>query len=213
MKKLYETIDALGQEGKYQEQAAKFLELTGSSIRWTFVGYRDYWTNSDYDRSQDLKKRKTREPVFCWKWSIVRTTPSNRAYSGSFGNSVNNVWDSCLGIGHPMTKTLHLAEQLKSVTDTIKPDGTFKPKDKAVERNNTFYGDGIRVNIPHPTAYDLLACLQKSDPGSFENFCPEFGYDSDSRTAERTYKAVKEEFQGLERLFTDDEIQALQAIA
>ena len=43
----------------------------------------------------------------------------------------------------------------------------------------------------HPTAYDLLTCITKSGPGSFEDFCSEFGYDNDSRSAEKTWKSVQ----------------------
>jgi len=63
-----------------------------------------------------------------------------------------------------------------------------------------------------PTNYNILACLQKYDVGNFENFCSEFGYDSDSRKAEKIYKAVKNEFQNLQTLFSDDEMEVLQEI-
>lgn len=39
---------------------------------------------------------------------------------------------------------------------------------------------------------------------SFENFCSEFGYDSDSRTAERIYKACEKSCAKLERIFDGD---------
>ena len=35
-----------------------------------------------------------------------------------------------------------------------------------------------------PDAYSLFACMQKYDPGTFEDFCGDFGYDTDSRRAE-----------------------------
>lgn len=63
-----------------------------------------------------------------------------------------------------------------------------------------------------PTAYDILTCLTKYDPGTFENFCADFGYDTDSRKAERTYKAVKEEWDGVQALFNDEELTELQEI-
>jgi hypothetical protein len=63
-----------------------------------------------------------------------------------------------------------------------------------------------------PTAYDVLACLTKSDPGTFENFCGEFGYDLDSMKAHKTYKAVVREYKGVERLF-NDVLSQLQEVA
>ena len=54
-----------------------------------------------------------------------------------------------------------------------------------------------------PTAYDILSCIQKYDPGTFSDFCGEFGYDEDSRKAEKVYKAVCKEWAGVERVFGD----------
>jgi hypothetical protein len=63
-----------------------------------------------------------------------------------------------------------------------------------------------------PNAYDVLACLQKYEVSSFEDFCYDFGYNTDSRKAEKTYKAVLKEYKNVYRLFSDvmeqlDEIQ------
>ena len=63
-----------------------------------------------------------------------------------------------------------------------------------------------------PTAYDLLARITKSDPGTFEDFCGNFGYDTDSRRAERIYKGVCREWQKVQRFFTAEEIEELQEI-
>jgi hypothetical protein len=43
-------------------------------------------------------------------------------------------------------------------------------------------GKGIQ-----PTAYDVLTCLTKYDPESFDNFCAEYGYDNDSRKVEKQH--------------------------
>lgn len=53
-----------------------------------------------------------------------------------------------------------------------------------------------------PSKYDILACLTKSDPGSFEDFCRDFGYDSDSRNAYATYEAVCKEWEGVKDVFS-----------
>jgi len=47
---------------------------------------------------------------------------------------------------------------------------------------------------------------------SFKDFCGEFGYDTDSRKAFTTYKAVKREWENVSKLFTEDEIELLQEI-
>lgn len=74
------------------------------------------------------------------------------------------------------------------------------------------FGQSIAKAGMEPTMYDVLACLQKYDVGSFEDFCSEFGYSEDSRQAEKIYKAVQKEFQAVERLFSDviEELQEIQ---
>ncbi len=63
-----------------------------------------------------------------------------------------------------------------------------------------------------PTAYDLLTCITKNDPGTFENFCGDFGYDEDSRKAEKVYNAVCKEWEKVERFSTYEELEQVQEI-
>jgi hypothetical protein len=75
------------------------------------------------------------------------------------------------------------------------------------------FGQSRAAGDKAPTKYDVLACLTKFDPGSFENFCEEVGYDSDSRKAEKTYKAVKREWESVKRVFGEGEcLDALREI-
>lgn len=64
-----------------------------------------------------------------------------------------------------------------------------------------------------PSVYDVLTSLQSYVPESFDDFCSNFGYDTDSRRAEATYQAVKEQVTALQTLFSDDEMQMLADIA
>lgn len=64
-----------------------------------------------------------------------------------------------------------------------------------------------------PSEYSVLSCLTKYDPGSFENFCSEFGYDEDSKTTERTYNAVVSEWRNVCMIWTDEEIEELREIS
>jgi hypothetical protein len=73
----------------------------------------------------------------------------------------------------------------------------FRPSDKAKKT---------------PQVYDLLTIIQKTDPGTFEEFCSDFGYDSDSRRAERTWQTIREEYQKVSRFFTKEEMETLQEI-
>jgi hypothetical protein len=62
-----------------------------------------------------------------------------------------------------------------------------------------------------PNAYDVLASITKYDPDTFENFCSDFGYDTDSRKAEKMYFAVQKEFSECNRMFSDmmEELQEI----
>lgn len=63
-----------------------------------------------------------------------------------------------------------------------------------------------------PVPYDILACLQTVNPGTFADFCADFGYDTDSRKAEKTYRAVVDEYLQLSSMFSEQEMEELSAI-
>ncbi len=71
--------------------------------------------------------------------------------------------------------------------------------------NNT--GKGLK-----PTKYDILSCLTKYNPGTFDDFCSEFGYDTDSKKAETTYQAVTKEYLNLCNLYSEAEMEELAEI-
>lgn len=64
-------------------------------------------------------------------------------------------------------------------------------------------GNIIMQTKTTPTLYDVLACLTKYDPGTFDNFCDDYGYSTDSIKAQKTYLEVQEEFTNCSRLFGD----------
>ncbi len=70
----------------------------------------------------------------------------------------------------------------------------------------------IIVKPVEPTEYDLLATLTKYDVGTLEDFCSEFGYDVDSKSAEKTYNAVCEEYLKVCAIFSPTEMEELQEI-
>lgn len=74
------------------------------------------------------------------------------------------------------------------------------------------FGQSIAEGTNEPTLYSVLACLQKYDVGSFEDFCSGFGYDEDNRTAEKIYNAVVKQYENMERLFNSEELELLQMI-
>lgn len=61
-----------------------------------------------------------------------------------------------------------------------------------------------------PTAYDVLACLEKYGYDSYKEFCWELGYEGSEESLE-IYRAVQEEYNNVVMLFGDcmDELQEI----
>ena len=71
---------------------------------------------------------------------------------------------------------------------------------------------GQKDEIIVPSAYDVLACIEKYEVTYFEDFCSNYGYDTDSRKAYKTYKAVKREWENVKKLFSEDQLELLREI-
>jgi len=70
----------------------------------------------------------------------------------------------------------------------------------------------VLIKGEEPTLYDVLACLTTQDPETFEDFCSSYGYDTDSRSAKKIYKAVVKEYDNMCKLFNDKELEVLNEI-
>lgn len=66
----------------------------------------------------------------------------------------------------------------------------------------------------HPSSYDVLACISGDVycPDTFEEFCSEYGYDGDSRKAEKTFRCANAFAKKLRSFFSEEEITELQEI-
>jgi len=76
---------------------------------------------------------------------------------------------------------------------------------------NFDFGQSIAAGAKEPTAYDILACLTKYNPESFGDFCNEYGYDN-NREALTIYKRVVKEWEGIENLFNEEQLEQLRDI-
>ena len=87
-----------------------------------------------------------------------------------------------------------------------------------VRRHNTtlrsYRSNGVQRGH-EPSLYNVLACLQKHEPGTFRQFCRDFGHNTDSLHAREVYEAVQEEFEKVCRLCFDsnDMLTEWQAIS
>lgn len=67
-----------------------------------------------------------------------------------------------------------------------------------------------------PTPYDVLACLEKYEVGTMNDFFHEFGYEvhsaDDMFSFMNTYNAVVKEYNDLRRIFTEEQMEMLREI-
>lgn len=68
------------------------------------------------------------------------------------------------------------------------------------------FGQSIANADKEPTLYDILSTVQKSDPGTYEEFKSEFGYDEEKfgkKKLTRLYNQVVREWKAIDRVFGD----------
>ena len=121
----------------------------------------------------------------------ITLTRGERVFSFDFGQSINASGKYVTYPGHN-----------KVMKKPIYGFGNVKGRDWDINKDYS-----------EPNAYDVLTCLQKYDVGTLENFCSEFGYDEDSRKAEKIYKAVLNEYNNMKMLYSDQELEALQEVS
>lgn len=74
------------------------------------------------------------------------------------------------------------------------------------------YGTSDRVMAIPPGPYSVLACLDSYCPATFDDFCAEYGFDSDSRRAFRSWEATRDLWLRQRAFFTDAELTELAEI-
>lgn len=124
-----------------------------------------------------------------------------------------NFWDSIAN-----KKAIELLENNKAIIPL------FSKLDGKEILKNVFEYEGLKYDIARreykkkieagdfsPSSYNILACITKYNPGTFSDFCSEYGYDEDSKTAEKTFIAVVNEWNECERMFSDlmEELQEI----
>ena len=174
----------------YQKQAEDFLSKTGATLEIKFLkhGYHFADDNEERDIYECTLSRGSRQYKFNFGQSLV-----NSGFYYTMGRQKINIDRKYLQPEHS-----------KNLIHHIRKDSGY------AFMNN---GKSDVIHYPkEPTAYDILACLQKYDVGSFEDFCSDFGYDTDSRKAEKIYISVVHEYTQLCTLFTDSEMQEMQEI-
>jgi len=83
-----------------------------------------------------------------------------------------------------------------------------------VARMTVYFSMGYGHNGKAPKVADVLDCLSSDASGfenarSFEDWCSEYGYDTDSRKAEKTFKTVEHQAKRLSNFLGSDAFQTL----
>lgn len=185
MKNLQEKLQEMADNSQYNEAGELFLKETGAEL---IVNFKKHGLHFGDDKD-------TRDIY------TVTIKRNSREYTFDFGQSINNSgFYVMVGRNKKDIDRKYLeSKNIKSIVKSMNWD--FNPTlDK--------------IHFPTaPNAYSVLSCMTKYDPGDFKNFCDDFGYDTDSRKAEKTYNAVMQEWLNMQRMFTNDELEAMSEIS
>jgi len=170
---------------QYDQQALDFLKKTGAEIKVKFL-------KNDFHFEGDKEKRDI------YSVSIIR---GKRSYKFNFGQSIAH--SGKFFVGYKMAGN--------NIHRNAKPFN-----DHNLAKKEMYMGSGMSIisnkNYEIPSAYSILSCLQKYDVGSLKDFCWEFGYDEDSKKAEKLYNAVCDEYKNMQALFSEEELEVLHEI-
>jgi hypothetical protein len=169
---------------EYTELANKFLNDTGTKFSAKFIKYDKY-----FDDDKDARD--------VYEITLQR---GDRKFVFNFGQSINASGKYILFYDNEKYQRGYRFQE----SELNKIRNAFIGFGRVYEKNKEY-----RV----PTPYDVLACITKYEVGSFEDFCNDFGCDTDSRKAEKTYKAVLNEWNNIKMLYSDKEIEQLQKIS
>lgn len=200
---LAQQLRELGEKNNYKGQAAHFCDITRTILEIVECVPQKppQWWNSSQDR--DIKHGI--------KYSITLKNPRG-AYTFDYWGSIAD------------------AEKLELARDVVQRQNFDSPRffalsdflekqtGKKLEKLAMFGVNKSKIiarvkEAIKPSAYDILTCLHPMSEDTFEDWCVLFGYDTDSRTAEKTYNACVEQDRMLRQLFTHAELEAMQEIA
>ena len=167
----------------YDQQALDFLQSTNTTLEVVFDRNDKHFTDD----------KDTRDIYKC----VLKR--GSRKYSFDFGQSIMNSQyykDTIVGRTYTLT-------------------GGCRTGNYSVNDIQKYQSGGQKLTLVKgvpPTAYDILASLEKNEVYDFADFCDIYGYDEDSRKAYKTYKAVKKEWENMAILFNDAELELLREI-
>jgi hypothetical protein len=92
---------------------------------------------------------------------------------------------------------------LNDSQESASSDGKYWKSPNRIKPNTPMSKYPNRRRVP-PSLYSILACIEKYEPGTFEQWCGDFGADTDSRKALETYLSVQKQYANFARLCDGD---------
>lgn len=160
---------------EYDKQAKDFADKCGLTMTATYLGHYPRFGNH-----------------ITANYRITLSRPNHKPFGFDFSTSIHDSWR------YREFGTMKVSQGLPPRIDMDKFFESYLKKPI-----NSFKDMTLEQCKKSPSLYDILACLTKYDPGSFEEFCSDYGYSDDSISAEKTWRAVTEEWRGVYSLFRD----------
>lgn len=115
---------------------------------------------------------------------------------------------------HKITLTSQYTDRNPHMNNSENMDNYKYVLRRATSRMTLYFSKGFGHNGAEPTAAEVLECLASDcagieNAGGFEQWCSEYGYDTDSRTAERTFKVCEKQAEKLNTFLGFDLYQVL----
>lgn len=167
---------------EYQAQAKQFLADSNATMEISFIG-------------KEIPSHWLGETKPHNKYQFTITTPKGK-YTSYFCDSL---WNTMVS---EMTQNDYARKKYKMNWDVL----NYQEKVKVIKELNVLKANAI------PTEYDILAAVEKYSYDSFSDFCSEFGYSTDSISARETFLACGEEYAGLRRIFTEEQMEKMREI-
>jgi len=192
---MHAKIEALGDAGNYEGQAAAFIKGTGATVEAQYIDIK----SGHFGPADDARDT----------WNI-RITRNGRAYVFEYGGSIHDT-EARIASQYPDGTPRSFREiRLAANKPSYNPLG-FAIRFKKWETEAKEWGPaGINCR---PSAYSVLCSVEKYEPEKdIDAFAAEFGIEKPSE-AVRIHKAVLEGYAQMRALFDNDELETLSLIA
>lgn len=172
----------------YDRQAQEFVEKTGLAIDKVYQGHRKYFPEDQEQRA-----------VF-----NITFTKGQQSFEFEFGQSIQDSYK--------------MLDVRKSTIGRLRP---ISPNDYRLKgyKEATALGGGdiqgiltLKPQKTPPSDYAILSTIEKHDPETFEDFCSNYDYNTDSRKAMDVYLKVQKQWSQISRVFTPEELEKLREI-